>query len=111
MAVTMDSLKIGPVTYKVEFKPRLYGPGDDGKNVWLNGEIDYGQCLIQIEQEKMSPQLIAEVLWHEAVHGILEQAGQTEHSEAMVKALGYGLVQLVRDNPELIALTLDVVKG
>lgn len=45
-------------------------------------------------------------LLHECVHIILEQAGQLEaaQNEGLIVALTYGLLGLVQNNPELIAV-------
>ncbi len=41
-------------------------------------------------------------LWHEILHGILNGAAQTEeHNEAHIDALAHGIIQVLRDNPQL----------
>jgi hypothetical protein len=101
----LKTIKVGPVTYEIKEVPRLIGSGSDGKRAWLNGDVDFQACVIRIEQDAAA-QIKAETLWHEAVHAILAQAGYEDHPESMVVALGYGLVQLVRDNPELIEFSV-----
>lgn len=90
-------IKIGSIVYKVEESVRLQHP--DGRN--LDGHIVYHECAIRVEQDAPN-QYKAAVMLHEACHGILEHAGHRDHSEAMVAALGYGLMQLIVDNPDLI---------
>lgn len=91
-----ETVKIGGVDYIVEYVPDLRD-GDQG----LNGWIRYNDCKIQIDAD-LSDQRKRIVLWHEIVHGLLENAGaESEHDEKIVVALGYGLVQVLRDNPQL----------
>lgn len=82
---------IGPIAYQV-VETELNGN--------LCGDIDTMKCRIRIEQS-MAPDIKRVTLWHEIVHGILFAAGITDHSEIQVDALAHGLVQLLRDNPEL----------
>lgn len=102
----LTTIKIGPVTYRVERVLRLLGSNGDGSSTWLNGRVRYEKALIELEQE-----LPAEVepiaLVHETIHAILEQAGINDETESIVIALGYGLVQVMRDNPELIRLVTE----
>jgi hypothetical protein len=100
----IDSIKIGPVTYAVTEVEDLHTHDDDGKRQWLHGEIRWANADIRVCAHQAHDRVVT-TLWHEAVHGILEAAGQ-EHDESAVTALGFGLVQLVRDNPALIALTV-----
>lgn len=102
----ITELHIGPMNYKVSEKPRLIGNNGDGASTWLNGNIKYHDCTITIEAEN-APDMKIAALWHEALHGILAQAGHTEQPETLILALGYGLVALVRDNPELVKLTQE----
>lgn len=99
------TIRIGPIVYDVSEKPRLIGADNQGGSVWLNGNIKYSESKVLIEAELGNDMKIA-ALWHEALHGVLYHAGQGEHPESIIIALGYGLVQLIRENPELIALTL-----
>jgi hypothetical protein len=98
-------LKIGAIEYDVREVEDLHTTDEQGHKVAMHGAIYYDDTQISIERHQNAQQKIA-TLWHEAVHGILNQAGHTEHEEAHVIALGYGLAALVRDNPDLVALTL-----
>ena len=100
----IQNLKIGPIDYKVTEKDDLHFVNDDGKKCALHGDICWGEAEIRIATDQDNQVKVA-TLWHEAVHGILNNAGIDNHPENIVMALGYGLVQLIRDNPELIALT------
>ena len=97
------SVKIGPMVYTVTEKPRLIGDNADGHSVWLNGIIKLQAASILVEAE-MNADMKAVALLHEAMHGILEGAGVIEHPEPVLIALGYGLVALLRENPELVRL-------
>lgn len=89
------SVRIGGAEYTVhEVRDLCSGKTD------LNGWIKYNESEIHIE-EGMGDQMKRATLWHEVVHGILEHAGHSDHSEEQVIALGYGIVQVLRDNPWL----------
>lgn len=100
----IDVIRIGAIDYKVTEREDLHYVNDDGKKCALHGDIRWGAAEIRVATEQNEQVKIA-TLWHEAVHGILNNAGIDDHPEQIVMALGYGLVQLVRDNPELIKLT------
>jgi hypothetical protein len=97
----IDSVKIGAMTYKVELVQDLHlGEGDERKD--LHGQIWQDKLQIDVEADQNEQMQIATVL-HEALHGILNHAGQ-DHEERLIIALGFGLVQFIRDNPKLIDL-------
>lgn len=100
----IDHVKIGAMTYKVVLKQDddMIGSGDEGKAVRLSGVILYHSLTIALNRND-APEKHVEVVVHEAIHGILAQAGQ-DVPEAAVRALGYGLVALIRDNPHLVSL-------
>lgn len=88
------SIRIGGLDYKVvEVKDLRDG------HTGLNGHILYNDCEIRVEQE-MLPQVQWVTVWHEVLHGILEHAG-VKHNEQTILALGYGVAQVLRDNPWL----------
>lgn len=95
MANLPEVIRIGGTDYKVKEIRDLR----DG-NTGLNGHILYNDCEIRIEED-MSDHIKLVTAWHEVVHGILEHAGISDHKEAMVVALGYGIVQVLRDNEYL----------
>lgn len=98
----IDKLKIGAITYAVEEIPRLTAPGSDGQEMFCDGHIKFADCCIQVDAND-AEQLKPHIVTHEAVHAILHQAGFGDHPESMVVALGYGLIALMRDNPEFVA--------
>ena len=107
----IEKLQIGPVTYAVVVVPDLRSAfndegepieGDEENGKLLNGQIIYHRMTIELNANlPVAFQPI--VLLHEAIHGVLSHAG-IEHDEGTVQALGYGLVDLLRDNPDLVRL-------
>ncbi|HNP70952.1 MAG TPA: hypothetical protein PKK15_07590 [Kouleothrix sp.] len=93
-------IRMGVLDYTVRVE-RDVRSSDDAK---LYGEIRYGAGTIRVDAD-ITPAFQAVVLWHELVHGLLEQAGQ-EQSEATCNSIAFGVVQLLRDNPNLAALTV-----
>ncbi len=89
-----ETIRIGGTDYEV-FQVKELRDG----TVWLNGQILFDVCKIKIESE-LSEHRKFLVLWHETIHGILEHAGMDD-DENLVKALGYGITQVLRDNEYL----------
>lgn len=102
----IDAIKIGPIRYTVKMVDDLHRIDGDGRKQWLDGQITYSDTLINVAKDQSDDMKIA-VMWHEALHGVLHQAGHGNHDEALIIALGYGIIQLIRDNPELVDLTLN----
>lgn len=98
----MVNVKIGGLDYEVEEVQNLCA--EDGLKR-LNGHIIYDACQIKIDQG-LNQQVKTVCLWHEILHGILTNAGVGKHDEATIEALSYGIVQVLRDNPELKAQNL-----
>jgi predicted heme/steroid binding protein len=105
----IPSVKIGPVNYTVREMNDLHTVNDDGKKLELHGHILWSEAEIRVANDQVDDVKVA-TIWHEAVHGLLHNAGQDDHPESMVIALGYGLVQLIRDNPQLIELTVNGIQ-
>ena len=101
----IDFLKVGPVVYTVKEVSDLHSIEDDGKKQLLNGRIRYADSEIQISTDQSTQRKLI-TLWHEAIHGIIDTAGYEYHDEQQICALGFGLVQLIRDNPSLTQLTV-----
>lgn len=95
-------IKIGSTTYLVIDREDLH---DNHKTLY--GWIRHDTSEILIEKD-VGPQKRYIVLWHEIVHGILHNAGIEDHEERMVLALGHGIVQVLRDNPDLLALLAEI---
>lgn len=90
------SVKIGPVVYEVKEEMRLANDG-------LYGQIVYSESVIEMNP-MMKPQHRDITLWHEMLHGMLLQGGIREHDERILDVLAHGLVQLIKDNPKLVAV-------
>jgi hypothetical protein len=98
-------VKIGGIVYAVEYVQNLR----DG-DAKLNGWIQYDPSTISIEAT-MGEQAAAQVMWHEILHGIATQAGRHgELKEQTIDALAYGIVQVLRDNPDLVQMTTEQKK-
>lgn len=90
-------IKIGGLDYELIEEYNLCA--EDGTKR-LNGHIIYDKCQIKVDQN-LNQQVKAVTVWHEVLHGILTQAGVEEHDEKLIEILSYGIVQVLRDNPEL----------
>lgn len=102
----IEHIQIGPVRYAVREKDDLHTVDGEGKKEWLNGHVVYSDAEIRVNHE-MARDVKVACLWHEAIHALLYNAGQDGVPEAAVRALGYGIVQLIRDNPELMRMTTE----
>lgn len=100
----IPSVQVGGVNYTVIEESKLSATASDGSTIWLNGHYLSSEAQIKIDAD-VAPSVKAAVLWHEISHAILTHAGIRDESETTVTALGYGLAQVVRDNPDLIAFT------
>ena len=89
------TVRIGGETYQVQPVADLHD--HEGG---LNGKVRVNDRLIEIEEE-MHPAQQRVTLWHEVVHALLVHAGQHAQVEEVVGVLGYGIVQVLRDNPWL----------
>lgn len=98
------TVKIGPIVYQVKEKDDLHRVDGDGRKQWLHGHVVYDDAEIRVASDQ-DEQVKITVIWHESLHAMLYAAGQDDGAENLVRALGYSLVQFVRDNPELIRLT------
>lgn len=108
----ISQIKIGPVIYQIEEVPRLIIDSGDGNSKWANGNIQYHKATIKIEAE-LPAQVKLVALWHEAIHGMIQHAGQdnpgTPDKEEIITALGYAMVDFIRDNPDLVAMTQEKI--
>jgi hypothetical protein len=103
------NVKIGAVDYTCKEIDDLHYVRDDGTKAILFGHILYERSEIQVEK-KLSHDMKVITLWHEVIHAILEQAGIDEHPENVIKVLGYGMARVIRDNPQLVSLTINTEK-
>lgn len=65
-----------------------------------NAKIDHSTCTIEVDVE-LGDQVRRVTIWHEVLHTILAQAGILDHDESQLRALSYGIVAALRDNPSL----------
>lgn len=110
MANLPDKVQIGPISFQVKEVDDLHTTDDDGKKKWLHGHILYADATIKVASDQVEDMKVA-TIWHEALHGLMDQAGMDEHPEAIIRMLGYGLVRLIRDNPTLVQATIGEKVG
>lgn len=87
-------VKIGAVTYEVQYEPRL---ADDA----LMGQIRLLEGVIAI-RPNMSKTMEQITLLHEMTHAMLFQAGEKEHDEQVIDIIAHGVVQVIQDNEGLL---------
>ena len=94
----MSVIRIGPIDYTVEYIQDLR----DGDRK-LDGWFHFASSRILID-ESLSEQARRQVLWHEIIHGLFFLAGELptpERKEDFIDALASGVMNVIRDNPEL----------
>jgi hypothetical protein len=99
-----SKVQIGCVGYTVRLLDDLHKVNEDGQKVWLHGHILHADAEIRVANDQ-SDDVKLVTLWHECLHGILQNAGQHEQPEPLIEALSAGLVQLIRDNPKVVKVT------
>lgn len=102
--MNIPSVKIGPMRYPISEVDDLHD-FDGDKRIDLWGHIKHSNTQIEL-RSSLSDQRKLQVLWHEILHGILSDAGYGEHNEQHLDALATGLIQLLRDNPQLVNETI-----
>ena len=92
-----DSVRISGVEYAIVTKPNLR----DSSRL-LCGRIDYNTATIYLsETDCRSEEFRCIVLWHEIIHGILEDRGlqlDEDVEENLCEALSRGIYQVLQDN-------------
>lgn len=92
-----DSVRISGVEYAIVTKPDLR----DSSRL-LCGRIDYNTATIYLsETDCQSEEFRCIVLWHEIIHGILEDRGvqlDEDVEENLCEALSRGIYQVLQDN-------------
>ena len=101
-----SKVKIGPVAYAIDGERDMVGSGDNGEAVWLNGRFRSNHATITIDLG-VDEQVARAVLVHEILHAILSHAGRKRHPERVIRALGYGVVDVLQRNPALVAYLVD----
>ena len=92
----METIRIGPIDFKYVESELIVS--NDAKQ--LDGKITYNKQQIEVASP-YPEQYRRLVLWHEIVHGILNLAGRDCDDEGLIDALAGGIVQVLRDNPQL----------
>lgn len=104
MSVIGTDVKIGGMRYRVRMIDDLHTVNSDGRKASLIGHILYSIGEIRVASG-LSEDVQRATVWHELLHGILEQAGIDDESEQIIRVLGYGLVDVIRANPHLVEWT------
>jgi len=89
-------VKIGAVEYAICWKHR---PRFEGR--FVPATIDFFTPQIDL-YIGLAPPIEFVNLWHETLHGILRNAGYTEHDEDLINALAHGIVQVLVENPRVL---------
>lgn len=85
-------VKIGPQTFEIVIKEDLRR-GDEP----LDGWIKFHESRICLDA-RLDGFAQKHVLWHEIIHGILNNAGIADVSEGAADALSYGILGVLQDN-------------
>ena len=91
-------LRIGAFDYELIYSSEEIEYSENGENLQLLGKIDHATLEITV-WDGSHPSVIPATLLHEVVHGILRNAGLTDHPESFVEATTLGLLSFARDNP------------
>lgn len=94
------SVVVGPHIYEVRLVDGLRHDEEDP----LLGVCFTDDLLISLDADQ-PPSVMRETLLHEIVHALAHQwsLGDTSDEEAWASALGVGLLQVFRYNPDLVA--------
>jgi len=93
------NIKIGWRDYKVKFVEERR----DEKGDYLDGEIDFLNHIIYIDDNLPSEDEKVIAFLHEVVHGIFNSQCHSDwcDNEDLVEGVSEGLFQLMRDNPKI----------
>ena len=94
-------VRIGYLDYSLVFNEGMAEAGD------FKGQIDYDKGTIII-RPSLNQQQQAQTLFHEIIHGVISNSRLSkvirhDWQEAFVDVLASGIVQVIRDNPALVA--------
>ena len=87
-------IKIGSLVYKIRF--------DDMTKYGSNtiGNIDYRSLEITLNTQQ-EWEKNCQILWHEILHGILENLGMDDMKEQDVQSLASAIHGVIVDNPDM----------
>ena len=90
-----ESVRIAGVEYKVVLEPYL----NNGTSL-AYGHIDYENSVISLSDTNGTEhQRRCKILWHEILHGIMENNGmEIKNEEAIVDMFARGIYQVLQDN-------------
>lgn len=99
MPVIPDTLRIGPVTYRVRLEDQ---PLDDA-NDRVMGQVRNTEAVIRLDNS-LGYAALYQTLWHEILHALIYQDQMHKVAlgeERAVDRLAWGVAQVLRDNPAL----------
>lgn len=99
-------IRVGGSYYTVCIEKDVHFFDDKGRRQQLYGKFHYGEKKIYLDED-MHPEATAVVLMHELIHGLFSNAGIRDEQERDVDVIAHGMVQLIRDNPDLVAYVLN----
>ena len=85
----MRTIRVGAMDLKVKLIE------DEVVDYWAR--LDHNSGTITLNDAAQDDMEMV-TLWHEVLHSLLAQAGNREHNEEQIEALGYGIVQVLKDN-------------
>lgn len=97
----VDAVKVGPFRYTVEYEDRL----QSDNNERLAGQARHMENRILLDPMPCQDRQ-TETLWHETIHAIADVLN-ISLTEDDVCRLSIGLMMVMRDNPDLVNLTMD----
>lgn len=106
----IDTVKIGIHQYSVSEAEEI-SRKEDG--AYLFGHISHDEQHIDV-RAALQPKMKTVCLWHELIHGVLFQAGlliDESDEERVCVAISHGIVQLLQENPALLAYTVNQCEG
>jgi hypothetical protein len=103
----VKAIGIAGVIYAVAEVDRLLS--DSGTEVLGQAVLHEARIEINARQDR---QVKLRTLWHEVLHAVEQQLGWRQDDalrleEHQIDALANTLVQILRDNPDLVALTME----
>jgi hypothetical protein len=95
-------IRVGGLDYRVVLEDGM--EGEDG--IEILGQHDYGRLVLRVSRAA-DPKVIPFVLFHEVLHACITVCGGESHrEEALVSGLAHVLLQVLRENPELVRYLL-----
>ncbi|MGH3476014.1 MAG: hypothetical protein ACRDQD_04165 [Nocardioidaceae bacterium] len=107
MTAMPEVIRVGPYRYRVVVDQAVVDASCRELQANLTGSADHVTQTISLSPN-LGPDARAEVLLHECIHAIFEQATvrydvKPSVLERLVELLGYAVLDLLRRNPELVA--------